>query len=1763
MDLKSESSPRIIFVTGGPGTGKGTQCPLLAEEFGYSHISIGDLMRAELKSQSVQGKLIQEIVQSGNLVPKELTVELLMKALRNTKAHTVLVDGFPRSVDQAVYLEQTGMKVDFLLHFDTDREDILLNRLIERGKTSGRADDNEETITNRFMVYKAESMPVLNLYEPFGIVRKVDCLATIPEVFQRVICKLRPEVLFVSGAKFAGKTKLSKALLEPFRYHYLDLNSVLRVKKFGRFETLKDDEEIVRHLVSALQSIKHQRRVLVDGFPQNAYQAKLFVGMLGKPELAIYLRCSRDVAQERNLELGEASYISSTSFTEIFSESIAPAEELISYMSNFNFAKLDSSLEFQKTLRKAQDFLEPEVVMVRGNIKPVFLEWLKKEGYTLVNCCNLLKLWREARGLSRSFSESGYSDDKELIDILSSIVFNGNCIRKLALYNFGLSKLELVDEFERRIASFKKVYFLYKEIPSIADPVSFYFYFKGLLTSVCNKELSFSKQLTQEDEDLILKELSNASPPKESYCVQVIGPSLSGKSEVANVLTSMGYSVPNFQDIIEETKERISTEESPKETLTFSEIIEGIKYEFQKNPKELKVIDGVPPNEVLLAQDPLYPLLEAPEDAVDPELPPEENPLLLQKISNLSERFRVFLKELSILSLVQLNCCMKSIENRFIAKNELGEEEPIPPEQKAELFENWMLSKRLVTQEEYSSFKVPEVLSIDTDQTSLAELRTQVKNTFKQKVILVQSKHASGNLAVKKFAWEHQIPYLSFPYLLEKASKATDQLAENIQKGKITTDTKLEILSRETQKLSIRNQYIIISGYGLTKEANRTAIEELHKLEQVIGELHALISFKESQEELEVNTLPVRKSSKDQPQMWNNSVELSPMHFFHYLRGCKSESLVYQVTDQSKEFFYNCISEVLGGKDKRWTLQFLMDSSTNQKLLKELSETSKGTEYSESLPIDISQLSLKDKINHFLTNESARVFHSKYLKTFSVTFAAFYEAFSKEFAFRGYEVKPGLKKVLKSRLDTNKNQIIDLAEINSLFEYLESEENANALLEEASQKEENPIEKLSYNLVLAVEESYPDPLTQKASFTKGQTFEISSKGYEQSPRLRGDRATYFGRNSKEFSNDISFKDSDLRIQPAQFSILAKRDGYYIVDNGGELYLSLQVQDYPTEIFEGAVLTLGNYKCLAKICKAQRNLKEPGILALEYKKSTKLYGEPELQLEFLDIELEGLLCCFTKDKTSISIGSGVNCDIVLPGLNSLHALIELQNYGWVLRDCHSASGSFISINTWNNICNKFPSPALKIQNNMRFKMPALDFKLAFKSEVKIHISEFGGFRNDEFSDFYELGSLIAQGNFGKVFSCFHKVTNSEYAVKVLPLRSMSEEAKKEVEIMKKFDHPNVMKIFDVFEEETKLYIVMENCKGQDLFETIIEKGSLSEEESAGIIKQALQALAHIHSKNIFHRDVKPENLLFSEDKSALKLTDFGTSAEFESKNSAKVGTPYYIAPEVLNKNYNYKCDIWSCGVILYILLCGVPPFNGKTDQEVLKKVKKAEVTFKEKAWSRVSSHAKRVIRLMLATDLSVRPSAAELLKDPWISGSLDFMNLSKSVSPRTLKNLKTFYCSKKLKKALLAFFSSFMLTQQQKQEAMDFFVSMDQNSDGKLTKEELYEGLKKHQMVESLEEAEQIIQNIEVDEDEKLSYSEFLMAVFQKEEILTKENLQKQFELFDADNSGNITTQELKELLGNSETQWEQLIQDIDENKDGKVSFKEFKNLILE
>jgi len=262
--------------------------------------------------------------------------------------------------------------------------------------------------------------------------------------------------------------------------------------------------------------------------------------------------------------------------------------------------------------------------------------------------------------------------------------------------------------------------------------------------------------------------------------------------------------------------------------------------------------------------------------------------------------------------------------------------------------------------------------------------------------------------------------------------------------------------------------------------------------------------------------------------------------------------------------------------------------------------------------------------------------------------------------------------------------------------------------------------------------------------------------------------------------------------------------------------------------------------------------------------------------------------------------------------------------------------------------------------------------------------------------YERLEEIGKGNFSVVYRGRDKETGEEFAIKCINKKKVKEEEirllRREMKIMNGLDHPFVLKLYEVYENEDEFNLVMELVKGKELFDKIVERGMYSERDAAHVISQVLEAVAYLHENGIAHRDLKPENLLSTEDgeNEIVKIADFGFAKNFKREGQVLMtscGSPGYVAPEILTAEcYDESVDLWSIGVIIYILLSGYPPFYADSAPALFKKIMEVNYDFDDSVWDDISDMAKDLIQHLLVKDPSQRFSAQQCLEHPWIRGS---------------------------------------------------------------------------------------------------------------------------------------------------------------------------------
>ncbi|XP_031373563.1 calcium-dependent protein kinase 1-like [Punica granatum] len=435
------------------------------------------------------------------------------------------------------------------------------------------------------------------------------------------------------------------------------------------------------------------------------------------------------------------------------------------------------------------------------------------------------------------------------------------------------------------------------------------------------------------------------------------------------------------------------------------------------------------------------------------------------------------------------------------------------------------------------------------------------------------------------------------------------------------------------------------------------------------------------------------------------------------------------------------------------------------------------------------------------------------------------------------------------------------------------------------------------------------------------------------------------------------------------------------------------------------------------------------------------------------------------------------------------------------------------------------------------------------------------------EFYTSGRKLGQGQFGVTFYCIEKATGKEYACKSIAKRKLIteedvEDVRREIQIMHHLSgHPNVISIKGAYEDAVAVHVVMELCAGGELFDRIIQRGHYSERKAAELTRTIVGVVEACHSMGVMHRDLKPENFLFvdQQEDSLLKTIDFGLSIFFKpgERFNDVVGSPYYVAPEVLKKRYGPEADVWSAGVILYILLSGVPPFWAETEQGIFEQVLHGDLDFSSDPWPSISESAKDLVRKMLVRDPRRRLTAHEVLCHPWIQ--VDGVAPDKPLDSAVLSRLKQFSAMNKLKKMALRVIAE-SLSEEEIAGLKEMFKMIDADNSGQITFEELKAGLKR--VGANLKESEiyDLMQAADVDNSGTIDYGEFMAAMLHLNKVEREDHLFAAFNFFDKDGSGYITKDELQQAcveFGMEDSHLEEMIREVDQDNDGRIDYNEF------
>ncbi|CAD5182490.1 unnamed protein product [Musa acuminata subsp. malaccensis] len=463
-----------------------------------------------------------------------------------------------------------------------------------------------------------------------------------------------------------------------------------------------------------------------------------------------------------------------------------------------------------------------------------------------------------------------------------------------------------------------------------------------------------------------------------------------------------------------------------------------------------------------------------------------------------------------------------------------------------------------------------------------------------------------------------------------------------------------------------------------------------------------------------------------------------------------------------------------------------------------------------------------------------------------------------------------------------------------------------------------------------------------------------------------------------------------------------------------------------------------------------------------------------------------------------------------------------------------------------------------------------------SEVELGLDKNFGFLKQIFSKF-ELGEEVGRGHFG--YTCTAKakkgdMKGEEVAVKVIPKAKMTtaiaiEDVRREVRILRSLTgHKNLVQFYDAYEDEDNVYIVMELCKGGELLERILSRGGkYSEEDAKAVIVQILSVVAFCHLQGVVHRDLKPENFLFAtkDEKSTIKAIDFGLSdlVKPDERLNDIVGSAYYVAPEVLHRSYGTEADMWSIGVIAYILLCGSRPFWARTESGIFRAVLKAEPTFDEAPWPSLSSQAKDFVKKLLNKDYRKRMTAAQALCHPWLR------NFEEVKIPQDIivyKLVKAYICSSSLRKSALRALAK-TLTVDQLYYLQEQFALLGPNKSGYISLQNLKTALSRNS-TDTMKDSRVLdfANVVSALQYRKLDFEEFAAAaisVHQMEVLDTwEQHARNGYEFFEKDGNRPIMIEELASELGLSPSvPVHVVLQDWIRHSDGKLSLLGFIKLL--
>lgn len=476
------------------------------------------------------------------------------------------------------------------------------------------------------------------------------------------------------------------------------------------------------------------------------------------------------------------------------------------------------------------------------------------------------------------------------------------------------------------------------------------------------------------------------------------------------------------------------------------------------------------------------------------------------------------------------------------------------------------------------------------------------------------------------------------------------------------------------------------------------------------------------------------------------------------------------------------------------------------------------------------------------------------------------------------------------------------------------------------------------------------------------------------------------------------------------------------------------------------------------------------------------------------------------------------------------------------------------------------PARSIQRRRVLRWIAAIMSKYSRNVSKTNITGFSG-QTPTIWECYTKGGELGKGAFGIVSEVTRKATGERFACKAISKARLAssedvDDIRKEMQILNLVsDHSNIAGLNNTYEDDSNVYFILELCKGGELFDRIVSEGTFSERKAAQYFRIMVEVIHHCHQLGVIHRDIKPENFLLTTkgDSAELRTADFGLSCFFHHTEEfdSIVGSAYYVAPEVLRRKYSWQADLWSLGVILYILLSGMPPFYGDTETQIFKMILKGEVDLQSAPWPNISSQAKDLIRKLLVQNPSKRLTSSEALQHEWLREHQVVSDVP--LDSVVVTRIRQFAANSRFKKAAIGVMAN-CLSPSELTGLEHLFHSIDQDGNGSISAQEMKQALQTMGNKIPDDQLAELMSVADQNGDGTIDWQEFLAATVHINKLENDDIIMRAFKKFDRNGDGAITPEEVAEVLkdqGLSLDEVHKLIEEHDTNKDGSIDYHEF------